>query len=331
MREKDPSIRYSKLGMGTHYASLGPEDAQRLAEGLRHGLHMGVDSFDTAHNYGGGKAEALLGKTLEQAQKRDVFVSTKVGFVDAPQDFVGNKLREELAHRYESLSPLLIDEMALGRHSLNPSFVSECIETSIQRLRGKSPDRILVHNPETQLVRCSLGELETQLSRVFQVLEESYRSGGTGGYGLASWQGFILPSGERYHLPLERLVSLARRTGGNDNGLKTIMLPLHPGLPDAVTRPTQRIGNRVLPIVSAAMELDLEVCVAAPFGQGTLTGEAKANCMELLARMVSDPGIERVFAGMRSQQHINENVQCTNVAVDHTTGGLVEWFSSNLS
>lgn len=317
------------LGMGTHGDSSKEEEILRLRRAIKEALQMGVRSFDTAHHYREGHAETILGEILDHAAVDEVVVTTKVGFVDAPQSLTGSSLRQYLAERYPSLKNN--DELALERHCLAPSFILACLEITAQRLRRRRPNRVLVHNPETQLTRCSLEALEAQLTEVFRIFEDSYRRNEIGGYGIATWQALIIEPEFPYHLSLERLVALARQVGGTNHGFRTVMLPLYPGLPDAATVESQEVRGQRYCALDAASELGLEVHIASPFGQKPLNAIDTTRCLELLSRMCADPSIHRVFAGMCSTDHLQQNVECARSSGVSVTGTAKKWLLRNMS
>src|SRR5262245_40521683 len=79
----------SVIGVGGWLGMLyepGADQAARDAagvEGVRRGISLGINYFDTAPMYANGIAEQVLGaglKALSPAERRSIYVSTKVGF-----------------------------------------------------------------------------------------------------------------------------------------------------------------------------------------------------------------------------------------------------------
>jgi aryl-alcohol dehydrogenase-like predicted oxidoreductase len=67
-------IGYGMWGMG---GWTGSEDAESLAS-LDRSIALGCNFFDTAHAYGDGHSEKLLGETLRRHADRKLYVATKV-------------------------------------------------------------------------------------------------------------------------------------------------------------------------------------------------------------------------------------------------------------
>jgi aryl-alcohol dehydrogenase-like predicted oxidoreductase len=67
-------VGYGMWGMG---GWTGSEDAQSLAS-LDRSIELGCNFFDTAHAYGDGHSERLLGQTLKRHVDKKLYVATKV-------------------------------------------------------------------------------------------------------------------------------------------------------------------------------------------------------------------------------------------------------------
>ena len=317
-----------KLGMGTNVTAPSGFSSAELSVAIELALRSGIRSFDTAHNYCSGEAEVALGESFRRFAKDGIDVHTKVGFVDAPPNLDGPQLVSYLEDRYHSLSEVPSGALVLGRHCLDRRFIAECLETSVTRLNGIHLRRVLVHNPETQLLECTREEFERRLTDAFDVLEQSVRRGKIGGYGVATWMALLVEPDHDYHVSLESMVDLARRVGGSRHGFRTVMFPLNPSLPDAVLHNSQIVGGSNLSALEAAKRLGLEVHVASPFGQGPRSQEAKRACAELLPLMCSEPSIDRVFATMWASRHLAENIRISSAT---PSTNLREWLSLHMS
>jgi aryl-alcohol dehydrogenase-like predicted oxidoreductase len=77
-------LEVSEVGMGLWAVTgseWGPADDKASLEAIEAALEAGVNFFDTADVYGGGRSEELLGVAMET--RRDAFVAaTKIGWID---------------------------------------------------------------------------------------------------------------------------------------------------------------------------------------------------------------------------------------------------------
>ena len=96
----------------------GAVDEQAASEGIRHALALGVNLFDTAHAYGFGVSERILGRALapELRERRDeLVIATKGGLrIDAERGLVRDSSPEWLQRGVEeSLRNLGLDHIDL--------------------------------------------------------------------------------------------------------------------------------------------------------------------------------------------------------------------------
>jgi len=121
----------SEMGLGTWGLageSYGPVDEKDAEAVVGRCLDMGIELFDTADSYGGGRMEALLGRVL--AGKRDVVVVTKGGTdrtTDPPRKrFDADYLKEAVARSRKRLARR-IDLYLLHNPSLDALGAGDCV------------------------------------------------------------------------------------------------------------------------------------------------------------------------------------------------------------
>ena len=66
------------IGQGTWFLGEHPTRLKQEEEALRAGVGAGMTLIDTAEMYGNGKAEELIGKTLPELKREDLFLVSKV-------------------------------------------------------------------------------------------------------------------------------------------------------------------------------------------------------------------------------------------------------------
>jgi aryl-alcohol dehydrogenase-like predicted oxidoreductase len=113
-----------KIGLGTWAfggCAYGPLKDETARSVVNRALELGINFFDTAHIYGGGKSEEILGECLPP----NVQVCTKLGY-----DTSSGK----------------------GVKNYTPEFLDQSLETSLKRLRRSQVDLLLLHNPPREVL-----------------------------------------------------------------------------------------------------------------------------------------------------------------------------------
>jgi len=128
------SLQVSIIGVGCN--NFGPRlDAARSADVVSAAIEAGLNFFDTATLYGGGKSEEFLGRALG-ARRRQVIISTKFGY---PGEVPG----------------------ANG----SPAYIRKAVEASLQRLGTDYVDLYFLHRPDP---RTPIAETLGALSELVQ-------------------------------------------------------------------------------------------------------------------------------------------------------------------
>lgn len=110
----DTGRAVSEIGLGCWQlgGDWGEMPEERAFDILRAALDSGVDFFDTADVYGGGRSEELIGRFLKDSRAR-VFVATKLGRSGTPgwpENFTDKAMR---GHVEASLRRLQVDALDL--------------------------------------------------------------------------------------------------------------------------------------------------------------------------------------------------------------------------
>lgn len=303
-------VHATRIGMGTHVSGGRILSVDQLQAAMRLAYDMGVRSFDTAHSYANGQSERCLGRVfgLLDPGMEAPKVQTKIGFPDIDLGADAKAADTLLRHRYPevvgSLNPLL----ARGGHCLDAEFLNVAVQESIYRLAPLKPSRVLIHNPETQLLGDNRAQVLQLLRSAFELLEGLTQSRSIGGYGIATWQGLCVPRNHPSHLSLSELCELAQSANGGQSGFKTVMLPLNTNMKAGADIPTQLVNGKLLPAIDAAHELGLEVQVSSPLCQGeSVIGTDGSSGLSLA---LSHPFVSSAFVTMWSPAHILTNLGC---------------------
>ena len=120
----------SEIGMGTwelggrEWGDIGETDAVDL---LRYAFENGVTYYDTADQYGGGRAEQLLGEAFSALGDR-VVIATKLGYELDSDGWI--------SHGWERPS-----------FNVSPNYIRSAVEGSLKRLKRDVIDIYQFHGP----------------------------------------------------------------------------------------------------------------------------------------------------------------------------------------
>lgn len=126
----DTGLLVSEIGMGTwelggrEWGDIAETDAVNL---LRYAFDNGVTYYDTADQYGGGRAERLLGEAFSEHRDR-VIIATKLGFELDSDGWI--------SHGWEHPA-----------FNVSRAYIREAVEGSLSRLRRDVIDIYQFHAP----------------------------------------------------------------------------------------------------------------------------------------------------------------------------------------
>ncbi|HXD47695.1 MAG TPA: aldo/keto reductase [Gemmatimonadaceae bacterium] len=326
-RSASLGLTLSSLGIGTYLGDNTEGDDAAYEDSVRTAIQSGVNVIDTAINYRCQRSERAIGAALQRAfasgdaTREELVVCTKGGYV--PLDRTPPETREEyqayLKREFFDPQVLHADDLVGGGHSLAPRFLRYCIAKSRQNLGLRTIDVYYVHNPEQQLASVSVTELFARLRAAFGVLEEAATRGEIGVYGLATWDALRSPRGEKGALELEAVVNLAREVGGDEHHLRAVQLPINLAMLEAVRGETQPIADKMVTAVAAAQALGVTVFGSATLMQSRLAANLPPTLAEHFPWCATDaqravafarslPGVTTSLIGMRSAEHVRENL-----------------------
>lgn len=312
-------LTLSSVGFGSYLGEGSREARAAYVAAFETGLRSGVNVLDTASVYRSRLSERDVGAAIAASgvPREEFVVATKGGYL-APDAESGLPPAEDLRRRYVETGVLDEGDVVAGQHAMTPRFLAHELRASLASLRLDAVDVYFVHNPEAQLTGgIPRRAFESRLRAAFEHLETERREGRIGCYGLATWNGFRVGPERPEHLPLERILALAREAGGEDHGFRAIELPYNVGMPEAAARPTQEWRGRRVPLLEAAREAGLLVLGSATLLQTRLLGRIEPALREALGAATdveaalqfsrSTPGITSALVGTGRPDHAAEN------------------------
>ena len=151
---------------------------------------------------------------------------------------------------------------------MTPAYIRHELEASLANLGLETVDIYYVHNPETQLQEVSREVFLGRLKDAFETLEGAVAEGKIRSYGTATWNGYRMSPGEGEYLSLEEVLGAARAAGGEDHHFRAVQLPLNLGMPEAFSKPNQKLGDETTCFLAAAAKNGVTVMTSGSILQG---------------------------------------------------------------
>ena len=317
-------LTVSSIGLGTY---LGEEDdaADRgYGQAIVDAANLGCNVFDTAINYRAQRSERVIGQTLLQLERElglpreQIAVCTKGGYIPFdggvppdPAQYV-----RDVYVRPGILGP---EDVVAGGHAMTPRYLEDQIGRSLRNLAVACIDVYYVHNPEAQLGAVPRPEFLARMRAAFELLERQVAAGHIGRYGVATWNGFRTPPGNRDHLSLEELVHQAEAVAGRGHHFQVIQLPYNLAMPEAYASATQMVGGERVTALEAAARLGIAAIASASLLQGQLSQRLPQALAEAFAGLEtsaqralqfvrSTRGVTSALVGMARREHAAENL-----------------------
>lgn len=208
-----------QIGFGSYRISIRSNEHKKA---LVSALSLGCSLIDTSANYTDGESEELIGSVLNENPNFKPKIVTKAGYIQ------GNNLKvieelNELGLAQEDLVDLGLDL----KHSIHPEFLQNQIDLSLKRLKLKSIDIFLLHNPEYYFKSngANQDEYYRRIMKAFLFLEEEVSKGRIKSYGISS-NNFILPLNHPEVTDLFKVLKMTKQILPKNN-FTTIQFPFN--------------------------------------------------------------------------------------------------------
>lgn len=319
----------SSIGSGTYLGNADDETDARYTAAVARSVELGANVIDAAANYRFQRSERSIGAALrtlteEKRFSRDeMIICTKGGYLPfdgaPPRD-----IRRYVEETFVKPGIAGFEDFAGGSHCMTPSYLQNQLEQSLGNMNLECADVYYIHNPESQLGQVSEEEFYARLRAAFASLEKSRALGQLKFYGVATWNGFRVPSGSTGYHSLARMVAIAREVGGELHGFRFIQLPFNLAMPEALTLSNQIVDGRQVSTLDAAVALEVTVISSASIFQGRVAQGLPKDLRESLGSLPSDaqtaiqfvrsaPGICTALVGMSKLEHVEENLKLASV------------------
>lgn len=311
----------SSIGLGTYLGEPDEETDRAYGEAVRLAPTLGCNLIDSAINYRGQFSERVIGGAMADLvssgviRRDEVVVCTKGGYLsfDGPPTDARAWVRETF------IDTGIIDWPDIVAYNvMHPAYIRHQIEASRTNLGLSCLDVYYLHNPESQLQGLSQADALARIGACFEELERAVSAGHIGVYGVATWDGFRVDPSKPGALSMEALVRAAREAGGDGHHFRVVQLPFNLGMPEALTRPTQRVGQDRVPALEAAYRLGLVAVASGSLLQGRLAAlpadlasriaGGATDAQRSIQFVRSTPGIAAALVGMKTAAHVRENL-----------------------
>lgn len=291
-------LRTSILGFGCNLIGQSEvlQDRRAIEATLRQGLDQGINLLDTADIYSQGESERILGSIISDIRDQ-VIICSKAGFLPKPKRSTSEKINsatKKALSRWESLYNLgrLAHQRILNRvgdstntKNFAPHYLRNAIEGSLKRLGTDYLDIFLLHSPPVSLAADEA---------VWDMLADIKAKGIIRHYGV-SMSNF----------------------GSTQDAVAWLKIP-DISILQILINPLRAINIDI--IGPLARERGVGIIGRQPFDKGSIISnpslrefmEESLRCTVAQAALrfaMHSPDVSSVLVGMRSQQHLNENLE----------------------
>ncbi len=329
----EQNLWLSSIGLGTYLGNADDATDTKYSEAVVRAVELGANVIDTAANYRFQRSERSIGRALGELTntkgfaREEILICTKGGYLpfdDAPPRDVRGYIEETFVRP----GIARLEDFVGGSHCMTPGYLQNQLEQSLRNMDLDCVDVYYVHNPESQLGSVSEEEFYSRLRAAFERLEQNVAQGNLKRYGVATWNGFRVPSEARGYHSLPRMVEIAREVGGESHGFRFIQLPFNLAMPEALVLRNQIVDDVEVSTLEASAALGVTVVSSASILQGRVAHGLPETIREPLGSLATDaltaiqfvrstPGITTALVGMSSREHVNENLQLVRVEPAH--------------
>jgi aryl-alcohol dehydrogenase-like predicted oxidoreductase len=326
------SLWLSSIALGTLRGEAGGVDDLLYRSVVADLLDGGTNVFNTALSDRFQTSERAVGHALTRAVReervaRDEIVIVSKGGAMTPDPKRARDYTSAQRDLYSSyIDTGILDPNDVNRgHSMSPKFLLDQIDRSRHNLGVATLDYYLIQEPEVHLKSLGADGFKKALTESFEALEFAVSEGWIGAYGLATWEGFLVPDSDRSHLGIVEIFDAALEVGHGDHHLRAIQLPYGLAMGEGVALDSQ-LGpdGHSRGILDSLQDTGTVVFASAPLYGGRLVGqvpsfvqdafpEAPTPTTAALQFVRSTASVTSAVVGMREAAHVEENLLLATV------------------
>ncbi|MFO0688876.1 MAG: aldo/keto reductase [Myxococcota bacterium] len=326
------ALSLASIGFGTLRGEPGGADDLLYRSALADYLERAGNVVVTALSDRFQTSERAVGRALRRAlregriAREEVVVVTKGGALTPDGEHVRDhaSAQRDLYATYIETGILAYDDIHRGL-ALTKPFLLDQIGRSRRNLGLATLDYYLIQEPEVHLRELGVDAFRRSLAEAFEALELAVSRGWIGAYGLATWDGFLLPDSDRSHLSIVDLFEIALDVGSADHHFRAIQLPYGLAMGEGAVLPSQ-LGpdGRARALLECLRDTGTAVFASAPLYGGRLIGrvpgfvrqafpEARSDAAAAIQFARSTAEVHCVVVGMRELTHVEENMTLARV------------------
>lgn len=236
------TFKYTKLANTGLYVSQAGFGSYRIhitipahREALNYALQNGINLIDTSSNYADGGSEELIGSVINELrlqgkiEREEIIVVSKAGYLQGQNLLLSQQLKEA-----GNPFPDLVEYAPNLKHCIHPDFIEDQISQTLNRLKLKTVDFFLLHNPEYYLLwahqkgiplKDAQKEMYIRIEKAFLHLELEVQNGRIQNYGISS-NSFPLPANRYDFIELEKIWEIAIEISANHH-FRVVQFPLN--------------------------------------------------------------------------------------------------------
>ncbi len=238
--DKYPGIKYKTLGKSGYLVSVCGFGSYRIDEAVNShekalikAITSGINLIDTSANYSDGGSEKLIGKVINslidtgKLLREEIVIVSKGGYIQGNNFDIASE-RENNGRPFPEVTKYAPDLW----HCIHPEFLGDQITLSLERLKQKSIDVYLLHNPEYFLTYSPISdddrrkkEYYRRIEQAFIHLEKEVSTGRINYYGISS-NTFGLPSNKSNFTSLEKILEIANGLS-DKNHFAVVQFPMN--------------------------------------------------------------------------------------------------------
>jgi aryl-alcohol dehydrogenase-like predicted oxidoreductase len=322
----------SSIALGTLRGDPGGIDDLLYRSVVGDFLEWSGNVFNTALSDRMQTSERAIGHALRRAIREksvardEIVVVSKGGQLTPNPDFLRDPARaqHDLYSSYIDTGILDPSEVTRG-HSMAPRFLLDQIQRSCRNLGLQTIDCYLIQEPEIHLRALGADGFRAALAAAFEAMELAVSKGWIATYGLATWDGFLLPDSDRSHLSIVDLFDVALEVGSADHHLRALQLPYGLAMGEGAVLESQ-LGpdGHSRAILDSLQDTGTAVFASAPLYAGRLVGhiprfvreafpEAPSDATTALQFVRSTASVTTAVVGMREAAHVEDNMRLRSI------------------